>query len=262
MELRRTLPLVIALLLFSATAWANAMPPFADVPNGWNTDRYQPDLFADVGTYMGRADVLGIGISSAEGFTSRPAGYQYTFYNTQGMQHPISGGPGTFIGSGLYIPSTWADPSLGNERTDMWGILYDPTAGADPHRYPIIGFTNYGGAPRYRVWNDTIGWVDLATAVNYDTWTDFSIVYTGNSFDFYINGNLVYLQGGVTTAQGFSSVGMEAYNFFGDPSIPDANPVNYTAYWSNNGEVPEPSACLLIGSGLLALAAAIRYRSR
>ena len=248
--------------LSAGVARADLMPSFADVPTGWSVDRYAPASFSDVGTYQGRSDVLGIGISLADDYANRPAPYQSTFYNTQGEGHAISGGAGTELDGDLFIPLSWSDPaSNGSVRTDMWGVMTDSTNAITD--YPIIGFTNYGGAARYRVWNEYLNsgngaWVDLATPVAYNAWTSFGIGFDGTNIDYYINGSEVYSYAEETATAGFSEVIMQAYNFGGDPSITSANPVNYTAYWSNS--VPEPGSFTLLSVGLLGLMFAARKR--
>lgn len=237
-------------LLPASGLWADLMPSFATVPTGWTTDRYAPASFSNVGTYQGRADVLGIGISTADGAANRPNGQQGAFYNTQGMKYAIAGGAGSSISADLYIAADWSDGSNGNRRSDMWGVISDPTiSGGDQHQYPIIGFTNYGGTARYRVWDEDTanGWVDLATNVVYDSWTSFSIVFTGTSYEFYINGLNVYTDSTVGGATGFDAVIMQAYNF-NDASIGGAVGGNYTAYWSNTAAVPEPGSILLLST--------------
>lgn len=119
-----TLLSATALASVAMVASANAtsvMPDFSAVPTGWVTDRYEPDSFANVGTFQGRTNVLGIGIDDSDGFGSRP-GYNSTFYNTQGRKHAITGGAGSVLASDLYIPLAWSNVSNGSIRTDMWGV--------------------------------------------------------------------------------------------------------------------------------------------
>ena len=250
--------------LSAGVARADLMPSFADVPTGWSVDRYAPASFSDVGSYQGRSDVLGIGISTADGLTNRPAPYQSTFYNTQGEGHAISGGAGMELDGDLYIPLSWSDPSTnGSVRTDMWGVMTDSSNAVTD--YPIIGFTNYGGVARYRVWNENLnggsgGWYDLSTAVDYNAWTSFGIKFDGTNMDFLIDGTQVYSYTEDPTTTGFSEVIMQAYNFAGDSSLTGANPASYTAYWSNS--VPEPGSFTMLSTGLLGLMFVARRRRR
>ncbi len=251
--------LIVAMSTPLSALAAAVMPDFAAIPTGWTTDRYEPHSFSNVGTAFGRDNVLGIGINSAEGYLSRPAGYQYTFYNTQGRQHAVTGGAGSILSADLYIPLSWSMQTNGTVRSDMWGVMTDGTSVTD---YPIIGFTNFGGAARYRLWDgDTgSGWVDLATPVTYDTWTAFAIEFTGSSYVYSINGNPVYSDSTINGTSGFQAVIMQAYNFYGDPSLGAATPVDYTAHWSNTAPVPVPPAAWLLASSIVGLAGIARRR--
>ncbi len=244
-------------LAMSAAA-APIMPSFAGAPTGWVTDRYQPAGFADIGAYQGRNNVLGITINSTTDLANRPPGQQTTFYNTQGMKRSISGGPGSVLAADLYIETSWRDSQNGFVRTDMWGTMFDSSN--SPVKYAIIGFTNFGGAPRLRVWdNDNGGWQDLATTVNYGAWTSFAIEFTGTSFEFFVDGLFVYSDSTIGASVAFGEVIMQAYNF-ADPSLGTPTPVTvpYTAHWSNTVAVPEPASIALVGLALFAAAAARR----
>jgi hypothetical protein len=247
-----------ALLAAASLHAGEIMPSFAGAPAGWSVDRYAPAGFADVDTFQGQPDVLAITIDASGNLANRPAPYRSTFYNTQGEGHPISGTFGDMISAALYIPSTWSDPSdFGNVRTDLWGVMTNGTP--TPTNYPIVGFTNYGGAPRYRVWDDTAGvWIDLDIPVLYDQWTGFGIALTANSIVYSINGSDVWTLTNIGTTNAFSEVIMQAYNF-ADPSRTNTNPQPYTADWSSTAPEPGP-AVLVLGGGLLVAVGKLRRR--
>lgn len=229
--------LAFGIALFSAATAAEIMPNFATVPTGWTVDRYQPASFSNVGTFQGQPNVLGIGIDATTSSVNRPLGQQGTFYNTQGRAYEFSPvvGPNNRMTAFLYIPASWAVVANGDVRSDMWGVLVDGSNVVTT--YPIIGFTNYNGSPRFRVFDGDVGpdgWVNLAATVNYDAWNKFSIELVPGAVNFYANGTLVYtdsvIQGGVA----IKSVIMQAYNFDHPTLSPAATTIApYTAHWSN-----------------------------
>jgi hypothetical protein len=270
---------VAGALLALSTAAASAtdiMPNFATAPTGWTVDRYAPDSFGNVGTYQGQSNVLGIGIGPNGATANRPSGQQGGFYSTQGEGYSISGGSGDSLAAALYVPTSWANPTSGARRTDMWGVMTDGTTNVTD--YPIIGFTNYGtgtadlnssGATDsfigFRVWSDSAnnnngGWYDLSSApVNYGAWNTLGIVFTGSDYQYYVNGTDVLNLGAASGTSSFSSVLMEAFNFTGDANSPNAVGNSYTAHWAN---VPEPGSLALFAAalGMLGLVVGLRKR--
>jgi hypothetical protein len=141
----------------------------------------------------------------------------------------------------------------------MWGVMNNATAVSD---YTIFGFSNYGGAARLRVYDgDTAnGWVDIATAINFNAWTSLAIDFTGSSYVYSVNGTAVYTDNTINGSTSFSRTLMQAYNF-ADPSIANASALPYVANWAN-AEVPEPGIIALFGLGLLGFAASRRKAAK
>ena len=239
--------------VFGTSSHAQALPayPTAAVATStaWGPDRYAPAAFVNAGTLFGRDNVLRIGIAAADADGVRPPAFAGTFYNTQGrliLRNSLNSGV-SWTGS-VYIPTAWATSNPGdallNRRTDVWATV-SPAVGGDVcpasncNLFPIIGFTNAsaatpltnGGTPRYRVFDaNNGGWNDIVMPVQYDTWTEFGISYTGSAIEHRINGTLVYTQTNLTQADNsfgpparIGTIFFQGYNFGG---------ANYDIYWS------------------------------
>lgn len=257
----------LVLLGASEAALASAvMPSFVNAPTGWTTDRYAPASFGNVGSYGGRNDVLGIGIDST-GDAANRGGLNATFYNTQGKQYALAGGAGSVLTADLFINGSWADSNNGYVRTDMWGVMSNAANAVSD--YTIIGFTNYGGAARLRVWDSDLAggngdWVNLAATFSYDSWTSLSIDFTGSEYDYYVNGALEYADTTIADTTQYSATIMQAYNF-ADPALGISSNADYTAHWSNPNDisaaVPEPGSMVLVGAALFGLVVSQRKRA-
>ncbi len=189
------------------------MPSFASAPEGWTLNRYAPAGFAPPSpTVYGRSSELQIQINQAQGYSNRPAAEQSQYYGFQGYSYPLSGsGTGDFISADIYIPSALGNSGAGNAASYMWAIGSNGDSQTD---YAIIGFTNSVGHGEFTVWDDgTESWTDLSTPVIYNSWNTLSVVFTGTTFDYYVNGVKVY---SMMNNYGSSMLGatiMDAVNF-------------------------------------------------
>ena len=125
----------------------------------------------------------------------------------------------------------------------------------------MIGFTNYGGAPRYRVWDDSGRgtWIDLPAPVQDDQWTGMGIALNAGSIAYTINGSTVSTLTDTGSTTNFKAAILQSYNFGGDPCIPDAIFQPFTAYWSEGA--PEPGTIALV-LGCVPLLILKRFRGR
>lgn len=236
--------------------------PLGTTAGTWQVDRYPPAAFANGGAVAGRADVLSLRVDAADSQATRPGAYSSTFYNTQGRGMQLNLPAYSVVYGSLYVPASWAASSgpAENHRTDMWAQA-SPATGSDTcpgsncNHFPYIGFSNAsasdplnaGGAGRFRLWDTSVGAVDLPTPVPYDQWNDLCIAFTGSEFRSYVNGALVHVQADLTTGYEatlgptthFSRVILQAYNFGG----------TYTAQWSGLGAGQLDTMAVQAGSG-------------
>jgi hypothetical protein len=243
--------LAAALALGAGAAGAGLVDtayPLGSAAGTWQVDRYAPAQFANGGTLAGRADVLSLGVAAADGPASRPPSHASSFYNTQGRGLVLNLPAYAVVYGSLYLPAAWAASggAAENRRTDLWAQA-SPATGGDScvasgcNHFPYVGFSNAspadplnaGGTGRFRVFDSTVGVVDLATPVPYDQWSDVCLAYTGSEFRSFINGALVYTQADLThndvatlgPTTHFSRMLLQAYNFGS----------TYTAQWAGLG---------------------------
>ncbi len=234
-----TLSVAAIFTLLSATTNVEAqeaMPNFSTFPTGWATDRYEPASFTNIGSYQGRTNVLAIGTDSTTDSANRPGGQGATFYNTQGRKYTFTPriAAGRTVSAELFIPASWANEASGTVRSDLWATLVN---GSDAvSAYAIIGFVNYDGGGRFRVYDGTTNtWVYPSVPVQYDSWARFSVrLEAGGNISYFINGNLVHTDTDSNGSTATKEAMLQAYNF-ADPTLPLPAPLStapYTAHWS------------------------------
>lgn len=195
---------------------------------------------------------LKIGISTADSSVNRPSGFSSTFYNTQGRQRPVVATVPWTVSADVYISSSFDTTTGALVRTDLW--TRDSNPDENSASYPILGFTNNSPTDalnpsagdrsvRFQAWDGDIGWVNLGLPLGFafNAWHNVSITSFGNSFEYRIDGSLLYtdLTGSAIGSEALQAVFLEAYNF-GDS--------DYSAYWDNLtvSQVPEPASLALV----------------
>ena len=245
-----------ALLLVSASAqslFAQDISPnlATTVPGSFYTDRYTPTIFQLANGVNGRNNVLQL--QAGTDAASRPAGQQGSFYNTQGMKTNVNTAGSWLFQSDVFVQTSWASQRLGYVRTDLWATATDDAGFSNPSAYPIVGFTNYGGAARFRGYDVNTGvFNDFAAPVMFGTWNTLGMGFNSltNTFSYYVNGALAGSVVGLSASTGVANVMYQAYNF-NDPALQISGNPNEVVAWSNTSSVvPEPSTYALMAFGL------------
>jgi hypothetical protein len=214
--------------LFGANVVLGPLPP--GTTDTWYQDRYRPADFTLGQEGGGRAGVLKEFISSADGYSSRPAQYNSAFDDFQGLKTDLAAGT-TSLAADLYVSSSWSglnqqdpagDPTASGSLASLW-------AAGNIANYAHIGFNNQAGG--FQVKDRTTGaWTDVGGFNGYDQWyrIGFSINSQGQ-FDYFVNGQLVYTDATPTAATpttALSSVMLQGYNAGH----------SYDIYWDNLGD--------------------------
>jgi hypothetical protein len=213
---------------------SNPVLSATQAPGTWYPDRYIPAAFEKAS--FGGGNRLHVAISTADAFASRPGGYQFTFYNTQGRKFDIYNGDNTAITADLYIPADWQTL---HRRADVWATGFDALDVVSA--YPIIGFANTTGSnPTFRAYNSNDGtWHNISMSITYGQWYTLKIHLLSNQINYYINGAFVwsYIPDPPATTT-LANIIVQAYNF-GDPTLPPENYAleSYDVYWDNIGAI-------------------------
>jgi len=243
----------VAIAAIPGAARAQFADPFNSIDPAWVANRYDPAGFASV-IFDGDSRLL-LTIDQSGSAADRPAQFSSGFYDTQGRMRP-GGITGLWTLSAQVYVSSAFDTTTGTiVGAELWGHSGDTPAGGD---YAILGFTNasptdpFNAAAPDRAFTfdvfdtDTGVWIDLGVPANFafDAWYTLSETATGSSFEYFIDGSLVFSE---PTTEGDDLLSAiiqgENYNQAG----------SYSVYWDNvtATAIPEPAGM----APVLALAA-------
>ncbi len=195
----------------------------SEVPDAYYPDRYRPAVFESAP--FGGDNRLHVEINQADSQANRPPAFSSTFYNTQGRAFLTPGAVTAQID--IYVAPDWA---TSRRRADLWAVGIDNTAAVS--KYPTFGITSEG-ILRFRVFDDSIGWVDLNHPIAVGNWYRLTISLTCTAVQYRVNNVLVYSDPVLRGTVSFRSSIIQGYNW-GDPTY-DLYFDNYRTDTLDNG---------------------------
>jgi hypothetical protein len=250
-----------ALTGLPGAACAQWVDNFNTINPAWVTDRYAPAGFQSV-SFLGD-NRLQITIDQTGSSVNRPPADSSSFYNVQGDLRPVGILGGWSLSAEVYVSSTFDTTTGQLVQTDLWA--HSGTTQSNG-AYAIIGFTNASPTDplnpdamdrsfRFQVFDgttaDPTSWFDVGVPAdfNFDAWHTLEASGSGTTFDFSIDGVVVYTDP-ATIGADLQAAFIQAYNF-GQTDTGGLN--SYSVYWDNAiAAVPEPASFALAG-GLAAL---------
>ncbi len=192
----------------------------AELATNWVTDRAVPSGGSSSTTYVGRSDVLQLGIVGSARSTAGG------FYYTEGLQKQLPSGV-TAIQADLFLDRAWLTTDA---RAGLWGVGKDSTGAISA--YPIVEFSTEGDYVGWRSWDGVNGgWTPL-TNVPYDLgrWNkvELALNTTTHKFDVYINDAYV-ISSEADSSVSIGAVILNSYNFGTVGEVSQ----DYQVRWSN-----------------------------
>lgn len=255
--------ILLAVAAFPAALSAQFTDSFGTIDPAWIANRYAPGGFTTV-VFDGDSR-LRLTIDQADSSANRPLVFSSSFYNIQGEQRPGNITGLWSLSAAVYVSSAFDTATGELVRTGLWGHTGTTPSGGD---YMILGFTNASptdplnaAAPdrafRFRVFDGNFGdYVDLGVPAGFtfDAWHTLSGTSTGNTFEYRIDGQLVYTMA-TSAGEDLLSAMVQGYNF--------GQAGGYSVYWDNVAAtaIPEPGVTAAV-TALAALGLAAWRRRR
>jgi hypothetical protein len=244
-------------------AVAQFTDPFDSINPAWITNRFAPAGFETV-VFAGDSR-LRLTLDEADSAANRPFTFDSAFYNTQGRQRATGISGLWTLSAQVFVSSAFNTTTGRLVSTDLWAHTGTTPDGGD---YATFGFTNASPtdalnsaaadrAFRFQVFDSNLGWVSLGVpgGFGFDVWHTLSATSTGTSFEYRLDGGIVYTAATVAGEDLLSAM-IQGYNF-GEAG-------SYSVHWDNvvaSATIPEPSAAVLAVAGA-AFGLALWHRRR